>query len=299
MANPTIDIFLELDNDKIFEGEKLLINVNTSVKGKVINGITVAFTCAPTATMNPTSGVTDTFGNVKTIFQPPSITARATYTITITASKTGFTTSTKTFDIIVDILPDDLKTGNLEHSIMLYRIRDMVLNALKKTLENDRELYPSTGLTSTPVYYNGWNYSSKEFPQIIISGSSMTPRETSIGNHMIGEGRELGFPDYEMLGGWFDLSLTLSCVAESKSIQEKLLSNATYALWVQQRSNLWRNNVLLISIDAGNENVEPYGDIKYKYLYGGSVNLKLATEWFFKNIYNHTIDDVVATQTIH
>jgi len=297
MANPIIDIFLEMDDDAIMSDQKAVIAVNCSVKGKVVSGIVITTTVTG-GTLTPATATTDIYGNCKLVFAPPAaMTAKASYDIVFTATKTGLTTSTKNLTIYVDILPDDLKTGNLEHSIMLYRIRDIILNSLKKILLNDRELYTSTGLTSAPVFYNGWNYSSKEFPQIIISGSSMTPRETGIGNNMLGEGREVGQPDYEMLGGWFDMNLSLNCVAESKAVQEKLLSNSTYALWVKQRSNLWRNNVLLLSIDTGNEVVEPYQDQKYRYLYGGSVNIKLATEWFYKNTYDYTITDVIPTQT--
>jgi hypothetical protein len=301
MANPIIDIFIKVDDDKIMTNEKLVVSVHASVKGVNIAGIAISGSINVGGTLTPATGVTDQYGNFQTVFKPSTITADTFFTLTFSASKTGLTSSSKTLEVYVEILPDDLKTGSLEHSIMLYRIRDMILKAVRKTLDNDRELYPNIGLTSAPVYYNGWNYSAKEFPQIIISGSSLSPRETGLGNHMIGEGREIlygtFFQDYEMLGGWFDLTLSLSCVAESKAVQEKLLSNAVYALWVQQRSNLNRDNVLILSIDAGNEVVEPYQGVNIRYLYGGSVNIKLATEWYYKNVYDRTISEIDITQT--
>ncbi len=302
MAAPLIDILITVDDDKIMENQRLVIAVHCSVKGINVENIAISGAIDNGGTLTPATGVTDKYGNFQTVFKPPTITAAGFFDITFTAAKTGLQTTTKDVRVYVEKLPDDLKTGALEHSIMIYRIRDVILKALKMILDNDRDFYPSTGLTSAPVYYNGWNYSSKEFPQIIISGSSMAPRETGLGNHMIGEGREIlysnVYQDYEMLGGWFDIGLTLNCVAESKEVQEKLLSNSVYALWVQQRSNLLRDNILILSIDAGNEVAEPYADAKYRYLYGGSVNIKLATEWFYKNVYDKKIDDIISTQTL-
>jgi hypothetical protein len=301
MATP-IDIFIKVDDDTIFVNKKLIVDIHASAKGVNLSGVTISGVVDTAGTLTPVSGTTDQYGNFRTVFVPPTITTSGYSTITFTAAKTGLTTSTKDLKVYVQILPDDLKTGSLEHSIMLYRIRDVILRAIKTVLDKDKELYITTGLTSAPVYYNGWNFSAKEFPQVIISGSSMVPRETGVGNHMVGEGREIlygsFFQDYEMLGGWFDLNLTLSCVSESKAIQEKLLSNATYALWVQQRANLWRNNVLIISIDAGNEVAEPYNGTNFQYLYGGSVNIKLATEWFYKNVYDNIVEDIIPTQDV-
>jgi len=288
-----LKIYVTVKQNTITTSEKLEMIADITAKGIDINNSSVTVTCAEGGTFNPSSGVSDVNGVFRTIFTPTS-SVTGTYNIVFVASKASLTTGTKTVEVVVQDPPTDYIDRGTELLTGVKRLRQDILNALKFELDNDQDLYPSTGATDRPIYLNGFSYTTRDFPQIIVSGSSINPRMVSIGDHYIGDYYS-DDGNYQDRGGWHDLTLNLTAIAEDKGTQESLVDKCTSAIWAKQRWNLLKKNIVVLGVSGGGEITEPYGS---RLLYAASINLSLATQWFLRDLYDTEISKLNYEQTI-
>jgi hypothetical protein len=287
-----LKIYVTVKNNTITTGEKLEIIADITAKTIDIENASVSVSCAEGGTFNPATGTSDINGVFRTIFVPDtSITG--TYNIVFTASKQSLTTGTKTIQVVVQEPPTNYTDRNKEMLTGVKRIRQDILDTLKLELDSDPDLYPSTGATQGPIYINGFSYTTRDFPQLVITGSGIVPRRVSIGDHRIGD--YYGTSNYKDRGGWHDLSLSLVAIAEDKSTQELLLDKAISTLWSKQQWNLLKKNIVIFGISAGSETQEPYGS---RLLYAASIDISMATQWFLRDEYDKEISQLNYEQTI-
>lgn len=285
-----LEILTKTPNIYLKTDERYEILIQIIAKG--INIENASITSSITGgNLNPTSGLTDINGFFKTTF---SSTVAGTYTAIFTAAKSPLVSATLTIPITVEATKADDTERNEEFLIGVRSVRQTILNYIKQELDNDIDLYPSTGASNPPVYLNAFSYTTRDFPQIIVSGGTLIPRRTSIGDNVIGWNEYEDGEWYKTNGGLHDLTVTLTVIAEDKKTQENLLDKVTMIIWQKKMLNFLEGDIWVININAGNEVTQPWGA---KLLYAGSITLTLVTQWFVKEKYKNIIEELDYTMT--
>jgi hypothetical protein len=294
-----IDINIILDRNRIFVDEKINISVDTTAKGRDIENVTVALSCPQGGTFLPASGLSNVIGVLTSTFTPnPTAAIAVIYYITVTASKTGLQASSKVVEIVVEPRPVEHWVPDKEYGTMNYAIRERILKAIQSILDSDPELYPSTGATDRPVYLNGFSYATRDFPQIVITGGTVATRRTDLANY-VGSSLPGQYPSEQAHlshGGWHDMVLTVTAIAESKGLQEKLLDKVIMAIWAHKRWSLYADDgILILDVSGGPETTQPYGA---QLLYAGAIRISCAAEWFLKDVAAKTMSQLNVQEQI-
>lgn len=293
-----LKVTIRLKRHSIFVDERINVISDITASGIDIENAVVTFSCSQGGTFDPSSGITNDQGNVISIFSPDSTaTSTILYEITVSASKAGLDAGTHTIILSVSPRPIEYTTRDKEYHLLSHGIRERVLKRLREILDEDPDLYVSTGAISPPVYLNGFAYTTRDFPQVIATSTAQTARQMIINNY-VGDG-STSYPSAggeQNRGGWYDMILTITVIAESKDAQERLLDLCSMVLWDKQRMKLYaEDGILIIGVSAGPETTQPYGS---RLLYAGAIRITCATEWFLKDRVNQTVNDIVLEPTI-
>lgn len=288
-----LEILPKIIDPHINTNERIELIINVTARGININDANITVT-ASGGRLSSSSGVTDDNGVFRTVFDDNDDGADE-YTITFTASKSPFTDATRAITVTVATAPSEFTERKKELLIGVRYLRDLMLNYIKEELNDDPDLYIATGATKPPVYHNGFNYESRQFPQIIASGGTLVPRRTSIGNNIVGWVYEENDYKFKATGGIHDVTINFSTLAQDKHTQENLLDKVTMAIWGKKFLSFLAADVWILSINAGGENTEPWGA---KLLYGGSVNVSTATQWHLKEQYKEDIGSITYDMSV-
>jgi len=264
--------------------ERINVIADVTVNGFDMKDATVSFASAEGGSFAPASGASNSQGNVISTFTPDEAADETiTYEIVVSVTKAGLTAGAGTVYLVVEKHPIEYLEKDKEYHLLTYRIRERLLDSLAKIMEEDPDLYKSTGATDPPRFLNGFSYTTRDFPQIVMSGGAAASRRVGIGNS-VGNSASSSYPTIVSnvnIGGWYDLTVSMTVIAESKSLQEALLDKCIMILFAKEKWNLYAvDGILVLDVSVGPGTTQPYGS---RLLYSGTVNLKCATEWFLKD----------------
>lgn len=292
MAVP-LEIQIKTLKPHLATNEETELIIDVTAKGINIENANITVTTTG-GVLSESSGVTDVNGVFKTIFSPGGD-GIGDYTVTFQASKSPLTTATESTKVTVEAPKSEYTERHSEILIGVRLIRQRILEAIKEELNNDPDLYPSTGASRPPIYLNGFNYRAKDFPQVIVSSGTLAPRRVSIGDNIVGWVHTEDGQQFKDRGGIHDLTVVLATVAEDKQTQEFLLDKCTMVLWQKKLLAFLAAEIWILSVNAGGETTQPWGS---KLLYAGSVTINLATQWNIRDVYNQEISQLNYDQQV-
>lgn len=285
-----LKINVKMERNKMAIDERMNVIADVTVNGFDVSGATVSFASVQGGDFAPVSALSDQGGNVISTFTPDTtVAATVTYEIVVTATKAGLDGSSTTVSLVVEQEEVEYLTKDKEYHVLTYGIRQRLLDAMEEVLDQDPDLYISTGATDKPRFMNGFSYTTREFPQIVISSGAPTSRRVGIGRSVgsTSSGTSPSIVNHINVGGWFDMVMNLTVIAEDKATQEKLLDKCLMVLYGKQNWLLYaKDGILVLDVSGGPETTQPYGS---RLLYSGSVRLMCATEWFLKDRANTSI----------
>lgn len=260
---------------------------------------------------------------------------------------------------------------------LIYAVKTGIVKTLEEAFEKDPEFYPDkTGVSrsNVPRVVDGWNYELRDFPAVVITGSSGGNRREGIAdavdsvntvilekstedggspnlrifrvNDFIlvgsnvtvknpatnpsdvtvlvenGTGTDLGkkvirltgpavgpdtvyplsgfsavseFPTGDRFGGWYNLSVEITCIARNTLERERLADKVLSLIWYTKKKYLRDTyNVHIFDVKVNGETEEKYGA---DMLYFSNASITCATEWEEVKWYTDVVEEVVIDAT--
>ncbi len=289
----SLEIFVKTLNPHLYTTGRVELIIEVTSNGIKIQNANIAVTTTG-GILSLSSGLTDVNGIFRTVFSP-STSPVGTYIVTFVATKSPLTSDTETTNVVVETAPFESTTKDTELLIGVRAVRQKILDYLQQVLLDDPDLYISTGATKPPVFLNAFSYTVRDFPQIVTSSGTLVPRRVSIGDNIIGWSTDTDGNKYKLRGGIHDSTILLTVIAEDKSTQENLLDKITMILWQKKMLNFLAGDIWILSVNAGGETTEPWGD---KLLYAGSITVSISTQWQLKEKYTYIIDEINYDQQV-
>jgi len=272
----------------IVDSEWIKIDVDVSAAGRDVKNATVSFAIEDggIGTFENDSATTNKYGVCSTRFKASEV---GYYTLKVTATKSPYTTSSFTFQIMSYQSKVDYTDDGVFYYSFLEQKKIDILNTLSKVLDNDNDFYLSTGASDPITYRVEWNFQLKDFPLIVCTSGSPSLDEVSF-NHII---------DNTTRGGRVNVDFGLNLVAENKTLLDRMVEKVIFILSVYKKYELYAKygiQVLNNGISTGSVATEEYAA---KFLYGQKITIASRIEMAYNFEGNAgTIDDITITGTI-